>query len=637
MTHVLNSLLLISLIAATAKAVEIDAMWQVGSGNWSTDTNWDCVCVPCNDKFVEYNVTIPPGAGVVTFSIANCEIKRLTLGAGSTLRLMPGSSLTVLEDAAIGGLIDACGGDFTAIHPTLVSFSGNQSRVLAKDGSMVQIAANAYSSAGMPFNATIMSADGVGTLLDLSSLKSISTAFNDNSTFVRAHTITATAGGTIDLSGVVTIDPPVQGTDFANFNLGDPDSLIHLTSLHEIIGSGGYTRFLLSGGATQTLPAVEILSDVVFQLSGGAQLLINGPMPATYSSAGMPFGATIMSADGLNTLLDLSSLTSLSTAFNDNSTFVRTHTIIVTDGGVLDLSSVQTITTPARAEDRCNIIIAGGGATLDLSSLRTVNGGGDLISGVTDGIWRIGDLCEVTADMDINLNDAAARLEAPGSLTLNAKVDLIAAEGAQVAVAGRLCFTHPVESDLDLSAAIVELNGTGTAEEPQWLEVGGVDFDLACGNGGTNFSIGELVIGQPGQPTVVALRENINNENRLGNPEVLYLRGLKGEPSTLQILGGSTLVINDLNVYICDELIRLKDLFGKGDDEIPYDMGFIELGAFPVTGDFDGDGIVGVKDLLFLLGAWGPCGKPVLYCPADLNCDCTVGVVDLLILLGNWG
>ena len=53
-------------------------------------------------------------------------------------------------------------------------------------------------------------------------------------------------------------------------------------------------------------------------------------------------------------------------------------------------------------------------------------------------------------------------------------------------------------------------------------------------------------------------------------------------------------------------------------------------------GDIDGDGSVGVKDLLILLGSWGPC-VDCKKCPADLDDDCSVGVKDLLILLGNWG
>ena len=51
------------------------------------------------------------------------------------------------------------------------------------------------------------------------------------------------------------------------------------------------------------------------------------------------------------------------------------------------------------------------------------------------------------------------------------------------------------------------------------------------------------------------------------------------------------------------------------------------------VGDIDGDGVVGVKDLLDLLAAWGP--NPLH--PADFNGDGFVGVTDLLTLLGTWG
>ncbi len=53
-------------------------------------------------------------------------------------------------------------------------------------------------------------------------------------------------------------------------------------------------------------------------------------------------------------------------------------------------------------------------------------------------------------------------------------------------------------------------------------------------------------------------------------------------------------------------------------------------------GDVDGDGIVGVVDLLLLLAEWGLCG-PAAECAADYNGDVMVGVVDLMIMFGNWG
>ncbi len=59
------------------------------------------------------------------------------------------------------------------------------------------------------------------------------------------------------------------------------------------------------------------------------------------------------------------------------------------------------------------------------------------------------------------------------------------------------------------------------------------------------------------------------------------------------------------------------------------------FGVF-IQGDLDGDGIVGVSDLLILLASWGPCDD-CNDCPADIDGSCHVGVSDLLILLTNWG
>ena len=49
--------------------------------------------------------------------------------------------------------------------------------------------------------------------------------------------------------------------------------------------------------------------------------------------------------------------------------------------------------------------------------------------------------------------------------------------------------------------------------------------------------------------------------------------------------------------------------------------------------DLDGDGFVGVMDLMMLLGQFGPCSGS---CWADMDHDGMVGVTDLLILLANW-
>ena len=49
--------------------------------------------------------------------------------------------------------------------------------------------------------------------------------------------------------------------------------------------------------------------------------------------------------------------------------------------------------------------------------------------------------------------------------------------------------------------------------------------------------------------------------------------------------------------------------------------------------DTDGDDVVGIADLLDVLGSWGACPG----CAADFNCDGVVGIEDLLAVLGVWG
>ena len=56
-------------------------------------------------------------------------------------------------------------------------------------------------------------------------------------------------------------------------------------------------------------------------------------------------------------------------------------------------------------------------------------------------------------------------------------------------------------------------------------------------------------------------------------------------------------------------------------------------GTQPYNADINGDGTVGVEELLALIAAWGDCDD----CPEDINGDGTVDVSDLLIVIGNWG
>ncbi len=72
---------------------------------------------------------------------------------------------------------------------------------------------------------------------------------------------------------------------------------------------------------------------------------------------------------------------------------------------------------------------------------------------------------------------------------------------------------------------------------------------------------------------------------------------------------------------------------GNGDPPI-VDMGAYEFQVVICPWDLNGNGTVGVGDLLILVGNFGPCDGE---CPADFDGDGFVGVLDLLALIANFG
>ena len=138
------------------------------------------------------------------------------------------------------------------------------------------------------------------------------------------------------------------------------------------------------------------------------------------------------------------------------------------------------------------------------------------------------------------------------------------------------------------------------------------DFDLILWRVDENGDLATLV-GDPG--LLFFAGGNVVSASAVDNIEHLYITGLEPGEYTL-------------------ELRRVDALGGFPDWEAAVAWLLPEPPGIP--GDLDGDGSVGVKDLLILLGSWGLC-PDCNDCPADIDGDCSVGVKDLLILLGNWG
>ena len=322
-----------------------------------------------------------------------------SLEDNATLDIQPNGNVIILNEASIAGIINADGGNLSATGVG-VEFTGNRARLSAANGAEVTIAAPSYSSAGLPSISNIMSANGADTELNLSALRSLSTQFDDGTSDDNIHTITATDGGQINLSQVETLTPPTREEDEVNVVVVGTNSSVDLSALKTIEGvtvNGtirGITRFLLQGGSTailgRNITEAGSYRRTLFQLSGGSQLTADGTQPIAFTSTSFPLGREIMSATGTNTELNLPSFSSWDGGFNDGNSTVRTQTVTASEGAAIDLSGLQTITTPARSEDGIQFVV-NSSAQIDLSSLQTVDGVGGLTFDATDGSLLLGD------------------------------------------------------------------------------------------------------------------------------------------------------------------------------------------------------------------------------------------------------
>jgi hypothetical protein len=459
------------------------------------------------------------------------------------------------------------------------------------------------------------------------------------------HTIQATNGGKIDLRNLAALTPPVQNNDYVELLVSGTNSSIDLSNLGTISGTGGYTRIDVSNGAIQSLPKVQSLNDVQFALSSGAVLTAAGSLSASYSSVDMPFSTTIMSSDGTNTLLDLRALTALSTAFNNpgldffGNPVTQIHTIQATNGGKIDLRNLAALTLPVQSEDRIDVIAGtaslSDNSLIDLSALHVLNGNGQVRFTVNGGsTLRLGSIATLKP-MSIAVNNAA-RFEASTNLRLGSSISLVAAPDSTLDMNGRFSFSHTNPANMNLSAgttssgAIVAMHGGGQ----KLLEVGGVDFGTATFliNDG-NFGMGQLVVGQTGQPTDVTLFDIANNGHRSNGPETLYLYGHGGQDG-LVINPGSKLVLNDLNAYakIGGTFTNLEDLIPIGQASVAFGGGFIVRHNLPSTlADVNGDGTVTGADIDLERDAIAGSSPHKLW--FDVNADNTVSSTDLDYLI----
>lgn len=153
---------------------------------------------------------------------------------------------------------------------------------------------------------------------------------------------------------------------------------------------------------------------------------------------------------------------------------------------------------------------------------------------------------------------------------------------------------------------------------------GRIRFDYGPGNTPVTPTIG--ISAGNGVEYLVSAYDEFNDLNNANTLDYLVVGAL---PDGMTLSTGGEVTGTPTETGTFHSLIRVTDALLRTDERV-FEVTITEEACL---GDIDGDGFIGVEDLLAILASWGACQG----CPTDIDGDGLVQVGDLLIVLARWG
>ena len=259
--------------------------WAGGNSflGWSQDTNWNPQIAPLNNPGTNFTVIVPDYTSLSYDSSTAGFIDALSFGTGSQLLVTNGQSLGVVGVAIIKGQIDARGAGSAFQAPANTIVLSGYPRFLARDGAQVGIGASSYSWGNYGGNATLLSAIGDGSLVDVHKVTVMQLSYGDSGSWTYA--ITAQSNGVVDLSGLGNLTGP-GSDDVLELNV-DTAGLIKLDNVRQITGR---TRFNIGLPSFQ-IPQATLLDSATVNLSANAGFQLPQVASITSSAINISTGA----------------------------------------------------------------------------------------------------------------------------------------------------------------------------------------------------------------------------------------------------------------------------------------------------------------------------------------------------------
>ncbi len=350
------------------------------NGAWNTPGNWNIGVVPLNNGPALFNAIIPQST-TVNFDIAGAsQLTGLNLQLNGLLKFSGGQQLEVTGVSVIAGKIEAK--DPATLFRATSAFASLQpnGRASVTAGAIVRLGGISYQCTAS--YGDILTADGSGSLLDMSSFGSISFPWNGGCCNYAEARIRASNGAVVDLSnvntlvgasvngnlrirqesgGIVDLSRAVSTTGLVIFEPATP-----LFTLPMMQSATNATFNVLSGSSI-SLPSISSVSSSTFNVAAGAGT-ISAPVLASCTSS------VISLADGAVFFAPaLKTFDYTSVSLNPNRTFtvpaftsVNGAQILVSGGKSFAIAATGYSTSGGPGD----VFVAdGSGSSLDLSSL----------------------------------------------------------------------------------------------------------------------------------------------------------------------------------------------------------------------------------------------------------------------------
>ncbi len=499
-----------------------------------------------------------PGEALTLSSLTSLSSGNITVSGGATLSLpklagYTGSGgTTTLEATGTGSTLTLA--DFTSVTQTANNYQA-QTEFLALAGGTVNLSGLKTIDTGT----VVLESDGTNSTLDVSAL----TGFTEANGWTDS-TLQATDGGAVhdaSLTGLSGVNLATDGTS---------------TIATGQLGSYGGGSMTINGGSP-SFAGLTSFSGSSITVSGGGTVSL--PKVTSYTGNG---GTTALEATGTGSTLALANLTSVTQAANN---YQAQTEILALAGGTVNLPTLQTINTGT-------VVLESDGtnSTLNVAALiefNEVNGwthstlqesnGGAVIDPALDGlngvnlIGNSAGTFNITATLGLTIAGGTtsvqvgtladqgnlavqngATLNLEGGLTVNGSGILTAGPASTIEISGNL-LGNTQNADDFVPQGTVELDsGLGTSKPPQELEAMSADLGATQAGFVNNFAYGTLSLTAN---TSVELVDQSKNTTT-GKAEAVYA-------DELIVPAGATLNLNNLHLYVRGEQVSGTVLGGS--------------------------------------------------------------------------